>query len=69
MANTKFETQHGSNQNSRFLNGKSHTPLETKVNQTKRQAQPKMPTPLEVENTRFYQMRLDKPQDKVRPLE
>jgi hypothetical protein len=54
MANTKFETQEGSNKNSRFLNGKKHTPPETKANQTRRQAQPKSPTPPEVENTRFF---------------
>jgi hypothetical protein len=49
MANTKFETQEGSNQNTGFLNGKNHTPPEA-------------------ENTRFYQISLDKPQDKPRPL-
>jgi hypothetical protein len=27
MANTMFETQDGSNQNTSFLNGKNHTPL------------------------------------------
>jgi hypothetical protein len=32
MANTKFQTQEGGNQNTRFLNGKNHTPLETKAN-------------------------------------
>jgi hypothetical protein len=47
----------------------NHTPPETKANQTKRQAQPKMPTPLEDENTRFYQLSSDKPQAKLRPLE
>jgi hypothetical protein len=47
---------------------KYHTPPETKANQTKHQAQPKTPTPPKVENTRFYQMSLDKPQDKPRPL-
>jgi hypothetical protein len=43
-------------------------PPETKAIQTKRQAQPKMPTLPEVENIRFHQMSLDKPQDKPRPL-
>jgi hypothetical protein len=46
MANTKFKTKEGSNQNSRFLNGKSYTPPETKANQTKRQAQPKRQLPM-----------------------
>jgi hypothetical protein len=78
MANTKFETQEDSNQNTRFLNGKKHTPPETnaikqappqtKANQTKCQTQSKTPTPLEVENPRFYQLSLNKPQDKHRPL-
>jgi hypothetical protein len=31
MANTKFKTQEGSNQNIGFLNGKNHTPPETKA--------------------------------------
>jgi hypothetical protein len=48
MANTKFETQEGSNQNTSFLNGKNHTPPETKAHKNKRQTQPKMPTPPEV---------------------
>jgi hypothetical protein len=47
---------------------KSYLP-ETKANQTKRQAQRKMPTPPKVENTKLYQMSLDKPQDKLRSLE
>jgi hypothetical protein len=46
------------------IQGKSKSPPQTKVNQTKRQTQRKMPTPPEVENTRFYLMSLDKP----RPL-
>jgi hypothetical protein len=37
-------------------------------NQTKCQIQLKMPTPPEVENTRFHQLSLDTPQDKHRPL-
>jgi hypothetical protein len=53
MANTKLQTQEGSNQNTRFLNAKDHTPPESKANQTKRQIQPKTPTPPEVENPRF----------------
>jgi hypothetical protein len=69
MANTKFETEEGSNQNTSFLNGKNHTPLETKAHKNKRQTLPKMPTTPEVENTKFYQLSLDKPQDKLRPLE
>jgi hypothetical protein len=69
MANIKFWTQEGSNQNTRFLNAKDHTPPESKANQTKRQIQPKTPTPPEVENPRFYQMSLDKPQGKHRPTE
>jgi primase-polymerase (primpol)-like protein len=32
MTNTKFSTQEGSNQNTRVLNAKDHTPLEAKVN-------------------------------------
>jgi hypothetical protein len=47
---------------------KDHTPPKTNANQTKRQTQRKTPTPPEVENTRFYQMSLDKPQDQSRPL-
>jgi hypothetical protein len=34
MANTNFETQEGSNQNTIFLNGKNHTPTETKAIKT-----------------------------------
>jgi hypothetical protein len=62
--NIKFQTQEGSNQNSRFLNAKDRTPPESKINQTKREIQPKTLTPPEVENPRFYQLSLDKPQDK-----
>jgi hypothetical protein len=58
MANTKFQTQEGSNQNSSFLNGKNHTPPETKANKNKCQTQAKTPTPPEVENTKFYQLSL-----------
>jgi hypothetical protein len=57
MANTKFETQEGSNQNIGFLNGKNRTPPktkaikqalpQTKTNQIKRQTQSKTPTPPE----------------------
>jgi hypothetical protein len=68
MVNNKFQTQEGNNQNIRFLNGKNYTPLETKANKNKRQTQTKTPTPHEVENTKFYQLSLDKPQDKFRPL-
>jgi hypothetical protein len=64
MTNTKFSTQEGNNQNTRFLNAKDHTPPESKANQIKRQIQPKTPTPLEVENPRFYQLSLDKSQGK-----
>jgi hypothetical protein len=71
MINNKFSTQEGSNQNTRFLNAKDHTPPETKVNhklpptkvnQIKRQTQSKAPTPPE------DQMSLDKPQDTHKPL-
>jgi hypothetical protein len=48
--------------------GKSQAPPQTKANQTKRQTQSKTPTPPKIENTRFYQMSLDKHQDKPRPL-
>jgi hypothetical protein len=68
MENTMFETQEGSKQNTRFLNEKDHTPPEPKANQIKRQIQPKTPTPPEVENTMFYQMSLDKPQNTHMPL-
>jgi hypothetical protein len=68
MANTKFQTQEDSNQNTSFLNGKNHTPPETKANKNKQQTQPKTPTPPKVENTKFYQLILDKPQIKLRPL-
>jgi hypothetical protein len=62
------QTQEGSNQITRFLNAKEHTPPKTKANQIKHQTQQKTPTPPEVENLRFYQMSLDKPQGKHRPL-
>jgi hypothetical protein len=78
MANTKFKIQEGSNQNPGFLNGKNYTPPETKAiiqappqtkaNQTNHQTKSKAPTPPEVENIRFYQLSLNKPQDKYRPL-
>jgi hypothetical protein len=68
MANTKFQTQEGSKKSTRFLNAKDHTPPEPKVKHTKRQTQSKMRTPPEVENPRFYQISLDKPQDKHRLL-
>jgi hypothetical protein len=61
MANTNLKTQEGSNQNTSFLNGKRPYPLETKAHKNKRQIQPKTSTPPEVENTRFYQLSLDKP--------
>jgi hypothetical protein len=47
IVNTKFQTQEGSNQNTSFLNGKTHTPPETKANKNKRQTKPKMPTALQ----------------------
>jgi hypothetical protein len=78
MTNTTFQTQEGSNENMRFLNAKDHTAPEAKANhklplnpwQIKSSAKldKKAPTPFEVENLRFYQMSLDKPQDKHRPL-
>jgi hypothetical protein len=45
MANTKFPTKEGSNQNSRFSMAKGYTPPQTKANQTKCQTQPKTATP------------------------
>jgi hypothetical protein len=68
MTNTMFQTQEGSKKSTRFLNAKDDTPPGSKANQTKRQIQPKTPTPPEVENPRFYQLSLDKPQGKHRPL-
>jgi hypothetical protein len=68
MANIKFWTQEGSNQNARFLNAKDHTPPEPKVKHNKSQTQSKMRTPPEVKNPMFYQTSLDKPQGKHRPL-
>jgi hypothetical protein len=68
MANTKFPTKEGNNQNSRFHNGKRPYPPETKANQNKCQTQTKTPTPPEVENTKFHQLSLYKPQDKHRLL-
>jgi hypothetical protein len=47
---------------------KDNTPLESKANQTKRQIRPKTQTPPEVENPRFYQMSLDKPQGKHKSI-
>jgi hypothetical protein len=44
------------------------TPPQTKANQIKRQTQSNMPTPPKIENTMFYQLSLDKPQDKHIPL-
>jgi hypothetical protein len=52
MADNKFKTQEGSNQNTSFLNGKNHTPPEAKANKNKCQTQPNTPTPPEIENTR-----------------
>jgi hypothetical protein len=46
----------------------SPQPPKTKANQNKRQTQIKMVTPPEVENTKFHQLSLDKPQNKNRPL-
>jgi hypothetical protein len=43
-------------------------PPKTKVNQIKCQTQQNTLTPPEVENTRFYQLSLDTPQNKHRPL-
>jgi hypothetical protein len=77
MANTKFETQEDNNQNTSFLNVKNHIPPDTKAHNNKHQTQPKMPTPTEVVNTRFYQLSLDisfpneslgNPRIKPRPL-
>jgi hypothetical protein len=68
MANTNFQTQEGSNQNTSFLNGKKHTPSAIKANKNKHQTQTKTLTPPKVENTIFHQFSLDKPQDKLRTL-
>jgi hypothetical protein len=68
VANIEFWTQEGSNQDTRFLNAKDHTPPEPKVKHNKHQIQPKTWTPPEVENPRFYQISLDKSQDKHMPL-
>jgi hypothetical protein len=68
MANIKFQTQEGSNQNTRFLNAKNHTPLEPKAKHNKHQTQSKTRIPPEVKNPMFYQMSLDKPQGNHRPL-
>jgi hypothetical protein len=68
MANTNFQTEEGSNQSTSFLKDKNHTPPNTKANKNKCQTQRKTPTPPELENTKFYQLSLDKPQDKLRPL-
>jgi hypothetical protein len=68
MTNTNFQNQEGIKQNTRFLNAKDHTPPKIKANQARHQIQSKTATPPEVENTRFYQMSLDKHQDKHRPL-
>jgi hypothetical protein len=51
-----------------FSMAKDHTFPEIKVNKNKCRTQPKRSTPPEVENTRFYQLSLDKPQEKPRPL-
>jgi hypothetical protein len=51
-----------------FSMAKDDTLPKSKANQTKRQIQPKTPTPPEVKNPRFYQMSLDKPQGKHRPV-
>jgi hypothetical protein len=68
MVTTKFQTQEGSKKSTKFLNAKDHTPPEPKAKHNKRQTQSKTQTPPEVENPRFYQISLDKPQDKHRPL-
>jgi hypothetical protein len=77
MPNTNFPAQEGSNQNSKFLNDKRQYPLKPRQitsspsnqdNQIKRQTQLKTSTPPELENTRFYQLSLDTPQDKHRLL-
>jgi hypothetical protein len=65
MTNINFQIQEGSNQSTDFLNGKNHTPPKTKANKNKHQTQTKTPTPHEVENIKFHQLSLDKPQDKL----
>jgi hypothetical protein len=45
MANTKFELKRAATKTQGFSMAKDHTPRETKANQTKRQTQPKTPTP------------------------
>jgi hypothetical protein len=83
MANTKFETQEVRNQNTRFLSGKGpytpwnqgkskqvpNSPKDANSPSNKRQTEPKTPTPPEEENSKFHQVSLGKPQDKLRPLE
>jgi hypothetical protein len=77
VVNIKFRTQESSNQNTRFLNAKDYTPPEAKMNhKLPPQTEPiksstnstKDTNSPEVENPRFYQMSLDKSQDKHRPL-
>jgi hypothetical protein len=68
VANIKFRTQEGSNQDTRFLNAKDHTPPEPMAKHNKCQIQPKTQTPPKVENPKFYQISLDKSEEKHRPL-
>jgi acyl-CoA thioesterase len=65
VANIRFQTQEGSNQDTKFLNAKDHTPPEPNPKYNKRQIQPKTWTP--PENPMFYQISLDKSQE-LRPL-
>jgi hypothetical protein len=50
------------------IQDRTQTPPQTKGNKNKRQTQIKTPTTPEVENTKLYQLSLDKPHDKLRPL-
>jgi hypothetical protein len=68
VVDIKFRTQGGSNQDTRFLNAKYHTPPKPKAKHNKHQSQLKTRTPPEVKNPMFYQMSLDKPQGKHMPL-
>jgi hypothetical protein len=57
--NIKFQPQEGSSQDTRFLNAKDNTPLKPRrITSSPWSEEPK--------NPRFYQISLDKPQDKYR---
>jgi hypothetical protein len=70
MANTNFQFKRVATKAQDFSMSKDHTPPETKTNKTTSpQTKANQPSaPPEVENPMFYQMSLDKPQYKYRPL-